>query len=36
MGILKLAIATKPRKAKKLIGQIVENDRKISQWMGRV
>jgi hypothetical protein len=36
MGLLRLAVQTKPRKAKKLVREIVENDRKVSEWMARL
>lgn len=36
MGLLVLAVKTKPRKAKVLIREIVENDKKVSQWMARI
>jgi hypothetical protein len=36
MGLLVLAVKTSPRKSKKIIREIVENDRKVSAWMARI
>lgn len=36
MKIVELAIATKPRKAKAIIRQIVANDQKVTKWLSRI
>jgi hypothetical protein len=36
MGLLALALKTQNRKAKKIIRQIVANDKEISRWMSKV
>jgi hypothetical protein len=36
MDLLTLAIKAKPRKAKSIIRKIVQNDKDVSKWMGRV
>lgn len=36
MAILNLAVATKPRKAKALLRQVVENDREVTKWLSKL
>lgn len=36
MNMLRLAYASKPRAAAKIMNQIVENDRQVTKWMSRL
>lgn len=36
MNMLRLAYASKPRAAAKIMNQIVENDRQVTKWMARL
>lgn len=36
MALLKLALVAEPRKAKRLVQQIVDNDAKVTKWMSRL
>lgn len=36
MALLKLAVTSQPRKAKTIIGQITENDKEVTRWLGRL
>lgn len=36
MSILALAIEARPKKAKKLVREITENDRKVSKWLSKL
>ncbi len=35
MQLVELAVAVKPRKAKKIIRQITANDREVTRWLSR-
>lgn len=36
MALLKLAFKAKPRLAKNIMSQIVENDRQVTRWMAKL
>lgn len=36
MQLLKLAVTTKPRKAKAILAQITKNDKDVTRWMQRL
>ena len=36
MALLALALEGKPKKAKKILGEINKNDKEISKWLGKL